>query len=1160
VSRRSLLFLLFLAIAGLGAAAAQAAPAPVYAIRASWGDTNLGAEGLNGETGEGELTLRVQNLGDAAGSSDLSITDELPAGVTITAIEWPLLGAGSEPDIAPSHCTGVGTAKLTCTIPAGELPSLLPAPGFTAATYGWSIEPNGYMWPIYVEVAVSPGAPPSGVNTAVVSGGSGVGASDVDQIPLNGEPSAFGLVPGGFAADFFDAAYPFGAPSRQAGDHPFEQRVDFDFNERTGVSDAPGGDGHRYTRPAGLVKDAEVTLPRGLIGNPEALPKCDPLALGLPGATGAGNSTACPPDTQVGYMNVTFAASEDHHGLGAVVANSAPLSRIALYNVVPPRGTPADFAFAAGGFAIGHIYPSLDPAHDYAIKALSPNISSILSVKGVEVTLWGVPGDPAHDRYRYYSQKQENGDAIGAPFGSAAIRPLFTNPMDCGFENGGMKIRVDSYQEPGQFSPVEEYGSADNVTGCEDPRFRFHPKVALQPSDRHAGAPTGLDVHLEVPQRNDEVESAEELYAQNGFLKGISTPPIKKAVVTLPEGMTLSPSAAQGLGSCTSAEIALGTNEPVKCPDNSQYGTLTLHTPILPEDAPPKGFIYIAKQGDNPFHNFLSIYLAIEEPERGILIKIPGRVDLDPKTGQITTTFDELPQFPVSDMQMTFKGGVRAGLVEPSTCGKKTIKAEFFTWQDPGTAHVVDSSYAITQKPNGSPCVNNLGERPFGPEFAAGTEGNAGGSYSPFSLRLVRTDEDQEFSQLGVTLPPGLAAKFAGVSICPEAGIAQALSRETTEGAGAIEQADPSCPASSQIGTTEVGAGVGVPLTWVPGKVYLAGPYKGAPLSLVVISPAMVGPFDLGVIAVRTALNVNPITAQGEALSDPFPQIFQGIPVRIRDIRLHLDRPDFTLNPTSCAEKQIQAHFTGTGGDVSTTADDTSADLADRFQAADCASLGFKPKLAFRLFGGTHRGTHPKLKAVVTYPKKGAYANIASASVTLPHSEFLDQAHIGTVCTRVQFAAKACPADSIYGHAVAKTPLFDSPLAGPVYLRSSGHQLPDLVAALRGPASQPVEVDLDGRIDSVNGGIRNTFEVVPDAPVSEFVLSMQGGKKGLLVNSTDLCAKTNRATAKFTAQNGRVLSVRPLLKTSCKGKGKRPSGRGGGRRQRAQRARPPRLQ
>jgi uncharacterized repeat protein (TIGR01451 family) len=1119
-ARRLLLLPVLLGSALLLLAATASAAAPRYDIKATWGDTNLTPGG------QGQFTLQARNIGDATGNAPLTITDQLPAAVTITAITWPELS---------SFCSGVGTSELICTLPASKLVLFAPAPGLSVGSGGFGPSPSGYLPKLFVDVDVAPGASETQTNTATISGGgAAAAASDLDQVPFSPTPSAFGIVPGSYEADFFDAAYPFGSPLRQAGAHPSELRLNFDLNQKTGIdsSESAGScPGCRYSVSNGLIKDAEVTLPRGMIGNPEALPKCDPVVFSTLGVVP--NSTACPADTQVGYLNVTFTSSTANRGNGLFANPNAASERVAIYNLVPPEGTPADFGFQAGGFIQGHIYAQLDPAQNYAIKTVVPDITSFVTARDIQTTFWGVPADPAHNKFRYYSQAQQDGAAAGAPWGSAPIRPFFTTPMDCGFENGASKIRLDSYQRPGEFTPLQEAADPLDVSGCEDLRFRFEPEVALQPTDRHAGAPTGLDVHLKVPQRNDEVEEAEELYAQNGDVKAIATPPIKKAVVTFPPGMTLSPSAAQGLGTCSAAQIGLGTDSPVTCPDSSQYGTLTLHTPILPATAQPEGWIYIAKQSENPFHNFLSFYMVIEEPERGILVKIPFKAELDEETGQITGSFDELPQFPVSDLQMTLKGGARAGLVEPSTCGPKTISAEFFTWQDPSTPHTVKSSYDITEKPDGSRCVANLGERPFHPSMEAGTTNNAAGSYSPFTFHLTRNDDDQEFSQLGVALPAGLAARFAGVGICSDAAIAQAESR-TAAGQGALEQANPSCPASSQIGTTEVGAGVGVPLTYVPGKVYLAGPYKGAPISIVVISPAVVGPYDLGVIAVRTALNVNPITAQGSAVSDPLPQIFQGIPVRIRDIRLDLDRPGFTLNPTSCAEKQIDAHITGTGGDVSSSADDTVADLSSRFQAADCASLAFKPGLAFRLFGGTRRGAHPKLRATLTYPKAGAYANIAAAQVTLPHSEFLDQSHIKTVCTRVQFAAKACPAGSIYGEAEAATPLFGTPLKGLVYLRSSSNLLPDLVAVLKGPASQPVEVDRDGRIDSVHGGIRNSFEVVPDAPVTSFTLNLQGGKKGLLVNSTNLCAKANRATAKFTGQNGKQLTTHPPLANSCK--------------------------
>ena len=809
-------------------------------------------------------------------------------------------------------------------------------------------------------------------------------------------------------------------------------------------------------------------------------------------------------------------------GRGCCVSNTNEiLTRVALYNLVPPKGTPVDLAFNAGGFVQGHIYATLDPAQNYAIKSVSPNISALVNVRGAEVTIWGVPGDPAHDKFRYYPQTQPGNIALGAPF-TAPIRPFYTNPMDCGFDNGGHKIRVDSYQHPEEFSPVEEDSHALNVEGCDDPRFRFEPDVALQPTSKAAGGPTGLDVHLELPQRNDEVDEASKLYAEEGFVKGISTPPMKKVVVTFPKGMTVSPSAAQGLGSCSPEQIGLGTDKPVTCPDSSQYGKLTLHTPALPIDEQPEGFVYIAKQNDNPFHNFLSLYLVVQQPDRGILVKIPGRIDLDPQTGQITSTFDDIPQFPVSDMELNLKGGLRAGLVNPQTCGTKTIEATFYSWHDPTTPHTVDSNYEITQNPDGSPCFNSASERPFDPQLSGGTANNLAGSYSPMELRLTRTDEDQELSKVEGTAPPGLLASLKGVGRCSDAQIAAAANPERT---GTEEINSPSCPASSLVGTVDAGAGVGQVLTYVGGKIYLAGPYKGAPVSGVAIVPAVAGPFDLGTIVTRAPGYVNPKTAELHLVTDPLPLIFKGIPVRVRDIQVHLNRNHFTLNPTNCEPFALTGTLFSSEG--------KSKQGGSPFQAADCASLGFQPHLSAQLFGGTHRGAHPKFRGV--FKAREGDANVSGAVVTLPRSEFLDQAHIRTICTRVQFAANQCPPGSIYGHAVAKTPLLDEELQGPVYLRSSDHKLPDLVADLHGI----VDVEVVGRVDSIKGGIRASFEQIPDAPVEQFTITMQGGKKGLLVNSRNICANDYRLNAEFKGQNGKEATLTPKLQAACKGKSKR---------------------
>ncbi len=1114
------------------AGAARAAAAPVYDVKDTWGDTNLQPGG------EGQFSIQIRNIGVEDGSGELKILIHLPAGVTATHVGWPYISGDLNEEF--HLCTGIGTETIECKLTKflveeyyevglARAPSTKKSNGLGTFGIGacCGFQPDGYLPTLFIDVAIDPAASGTATSTVTISGGgASEAASDVDQVPFGETPAPFGLVPGSFIAELFNRAYPFGAPERTAGSHPFELRFNFDL---TAKGPQLGPDGTHFVVPHGTLKTAKAILPLGMSGNPEAVPKCDPSDFSRPGSTI--NSTGCPANTQVGYLNVPVTSSDLNYGMfNFYIANGA-LSHIPIYNLKPPRGVLADLGLNAAGYVQAHIYPNIDPAHHYAIASLVPNVSSLVSVRGSEAVIWGVPGDPSHDKFRYYPKDQENGDVAGAPFGGAVVRPFLTMPTDCGVDNGGATIQLDSYQHPEQFTPGVEYEDPLDVIGCDDPRFRFEPSISMQPTDIHAGAPTGLDVHLNIPQGNDSVTNASNLYAENEFVEGIATPPIKKAVVTLPQGMTLSPSAAQGLQTCSAAQIGLDADTPIACPDASQYGTMVLRSPALPQDKTVLGHVFIAEQDNDPSHSFLGLYLGIEDEELGLRVKLRGEVRLDPDTGQITTSFENLPQLPVSDMQLSINGGVRAGLVNPSTCGRKVITATFYSWHDPTTPHTVTSSYDIAAKPDGTSCVNTLGERPFKPSLEAGTLSNAAGTFSPFALRLTRSDEDQEFSQLGVKTPIGLLARLSGMSRCSDADIAQAISR-SGRGEGVLEQRDPSCPASSQIGVSNVGAGVGVPLTYVPGKLYLAGPYHGSPLSVVVITPAVVGPFDIGVIAVRSAIDVNPETTQASVSSDAFPQIFQGIPVRIRDIRAVLDHPGWVLNPTSCAEKQISARVTGSGNDVNVTGDDTAANLANRFQAADCASLNFKPKLSFRLIGGARRGAHPSLKAVLR--AKPGDANIGSASVALPHSEFLDQGHIKTVCTRVQFAARQCPAGSVYGHVTARSPLFDESFSGPLYLRSSSHPLPDLVAALQGPDSLPIEVDAIGRIDSVNGGIRTTFETVPDAPITSFTLTMQGKKKGLLVNSTNLCTTVHRATAKFEAQNGKRVVLRPEMQTSCR--------------------------
>ena len=509
----------------------------------------------------------------------------------------------------------------------------------------------------------------------------------------------------------------------------------------------------------------------------------------------------------------------------------------------------------------------------------------------------------------------------------------------------------------------------------------------------------------------------------------------------------------------------------------------------------------------------------MDSPQYGINFKLPGVAVADKNTGQLTATFTENPQLPVKHLQLNLKSGPRAPLATPVTCGKFGTTSDLVPWSTPGTPDANPmASFDVGSGPNGSSCASSPGQRPFAPALIAGGESAKAGAASPFSLKVTRSDGDQELSSLDVTTPPGFTAKLAGIPACSDAAIAAAAAKS-----GADEQASPSCPAASQVGTVTVGAGPGSSPFYTSGKAYLAGPYKGAPLSFAFITPAVAGPFDLGDVVVRAAVFLNSETTQVTVKTDPLPQMLDGVPLRLRSLETNLDRADFTLNPTDCKAMTVSATINGTDG--------AAAAPTRPFQVAGCNALGFKPSLKLALKGSVSRRSHPSLKATLT--ARPGDANIASAQVKLPKAAFLDNAHIGQVCTRPQFSAHACPTGSIYGKATATTPLLGYTLAGPVYLRANpAHKLPDLVVGFNGPASQPIEIELAGKTDSVKGALRNTFEAVPDVPVTKFSLELFGGKKGLIEMSSGFCASP-KAAVSFTGQNGKVSESTPKVSAKC---------------------------
>lgn len=919
--------------------------------------------------------------------------------------------------------------------------------------------------------------------------------------PALADPSEeFGIQPGSFTAGVTDAS---GQPYTQAGGHPHEANTTFVFNTRH--DEYLGKD-----VPAVGVKDVVVELPPGFAGDPRVAARCTEDQIST--VKDFLNSNLCPASSQVGEATV----DTDQGFFRAKFS-------VGVYNMVPEPGQVAAFGFSVLGTVV-HVVASVRTEGDYGITTTATQTSQNLLIYSVSLTLWGTPADHSYDAQRgrhCVESAFSNGKECEAGGESAglAARPFVSNPTNCTSGPPVTTLKVNSWPVP---SVVKSYTAlSPRTTGCNN--LEFNPTIQARPTTNVADSPSGLQFDLNIPQ--DE--------SPDGF----ATAHLKDAVVTLPPGLTVNPSSANGLTACSPIQIGLITpvgqadahfnDNPNACPDGSKLGTVEVQSVI---DHPLKGSVYLASQNQNPFGSMLALYLAVEDPQTGLIVKLPGEVKADHTSGQLTATFRENPQLPVEDLKVEFFGGAGGSLRTPPTCGQYSTTSSMTPWSTPdsGPPATPSDSWAIERGPRGA-CASSAAALPNSPSFEAGTVTPLSGAYSPFVMKLTREDGSQELKGLNLTLPPGLTGKLAGIPYCSDAQIAQAQSRNKPE-EGATEQAHPSCPQSSEVGTVTIGAGAGPNPYYVQGHAYLAGPYKGAPLSLAIVTPAVAGPFDLGTVVVRAALLVNPETAQITVKSDEIPHILEGIPLDVRSIAVKVDRSNFTVNPTNCEAHSITGSAVAVGG--------SEASLTNRFQVGECGALPFKPRLKLRLKGATKRIGHPALTAVLT--AKPGEASIGRAQVNLPQGEFLDQGNLNKTCTKPVLLAGQCPASTVYGHAAAWTPLLEKPLEGNVYLVGGyGYKLPALVAELNGQ----IRILLVGKVDSgPNKGIRNTFELVPDAPVEKFVLKMKGGKKyGLLENSENLCTATEvnrQANVRFTGQNGKVTQFKPVVGNEC-GKGKK---------------------
>jgi hypothetical protein len=857
-------------------------------------------------------------------------------------------------------------------------------------------------------------------------------------------------------------------------------------------------------QPTNELEYVRVELPVGLSVNPAATARC-PIAVFEAGASGCESYGA-----KVGESGVTASA------LGLLpITPIAGITEVPVFNLVPQQGQAARFGLELLGnevFLEGDIASSSDFHEGFTIKV--PHALPIET--GPLSTI--VKGLILKDRLVF------NGRAGDGTF--------LTTPSTChgqAFTESGSEystlLKAASYEEiaAGEQFPSGAGGYLESpIPPGTSPKscntIPYTPTLAVAPGTDETNSPAAPQVSVAVPH----IQKA----------TGQDDSNTKEAAVALPAGMGINPSAAaavNNLKTCENGQFVLHSTQPITCPAESKIGTATITSQALPESN-LEGNVYIGKQesSDPASGNEYRIFIDAASARYGIDVRLLGHVFADPTTGQLTTRISEVPQVPFTSFTLNFIGGEHAVLSSPPTCGPNTSVAQMTPWSGNAPA-TPTGAFSLHATPGGGGCVATLAARPFAPSFAAAPNSNKAGAYSPLHVAITRRNGQQELKAATVALAPGMIGKLAGIPYCPASAIAAAAM--TT---GAAQTAHSSCPAKSEVGTATVQAGTGPTPLSITGKVFLSGPYHGAPLSLAVVTPATAGPFDLGTVVVRVALQVNPETAQVTAVSDPIPDVFAGAQLSIRSIAIDLSKKEFTLNPTSCDKLASTATLHGGGANPASSASWSSYAASAPFQTSGCKELPFKPQLTTRLIGArkqARRAGHLKIQATLT--ARAGDANIARTALTLPRPELIDQAHIKTICTRVQLAANECPQAAIYGYARAESPLLGKELAGPVYLVSSNHTLPDLLADLRGQ----VDIRLHGVIESVKHRIRTTFAPIPDVPVSKFVLTMDGGKKGLLTNSSDLCAHNYFSKLSFLAQNGKTLTKKklPLGVVACKG-------------------------
>jgi hypothetical protein len=852
-----------------------------------------------------------------------------------------------------------------------------------------------------------------------------------------------------------------GLSTTQAGAHP-NLTTTFAFNTSA------------FAHVSAAPKDTLLDLPVGLVGNTVGITRC-------PIADIEGGLTPCPRDSIVGTAVVA--------GRSVIGGTGYKQLTSKVFNIAPSPGEPAAFAFAANEGVVRLDTKVLSDGN-YGVQVATTNLSERNPALWASVTIWGIPSDHNGPGPEF---EVENNGGLGGP-GAGARVPLLSNPTQCS-EPLTASLATDAWTEPGAF---REPGPAHLglLSGCDG--LPFPSTVSMLPDTLQAGAPAGYSLDLTV-SREQDLEP-----------EGLAAADAKDVTAALPVGTVISPSSATGLVACSDEDFfgpeqERGLAQPATlgaCPRESQIGTVRIKTPALEEAL--TGEVYLGSPSCDPCTpvdaqdgQMVRLFVqASSEGEGGIVIKLEGTASINQQTGQITATFKDNPQLPFSDFKMSLTGGPRATLANPGVCGPATTSVDLTPWSTPFT---LDSTPTSTFEVTGC-----SGAR-FAPSFTAGTTNNQAGGFSPLTVAFGRSDADQDLNGIQMTLPPGLLGSIASVPLCREA---QAM-------AG-------TCGEESLIGTTQVLTGPGSePFLVTGGKVFLTEGYKGAPYGLSIVVPAKAGPYTLagstgtGLVVVRAAINVDPHTAALTVTSDPLPSVLNGIPLALKVVNVTIGRPGFISNPTDCNPLAITATLTSVQG--------ASASVSSPFQVSNCAALAFKPQFLVSTSGRTSKLGGASLDAKVIFPSGSQThgANIAKVKVDLPKQLPSRLTTLQKACLAATFEANPglCPAASIIGVARASSPILPVQLTGPVYFVShGGEEFPALIMVLQGDG---VRVDVVGKTFISHAGITsNTFNNVPDVPISSFELYLPEGRYSALGANANLCTSKLTMPTAFIAQNG----------------------------------------